>query len=193
MDQRKTVGFTLIETITVVAIILIVVAVSFPVFLSAKKKTGEVVTINNLRQLYVALEIYRTDYDGQGVYGHHAAMGLPNAWDASNEGWGFNVTSLQVLYSGCMSHPSFGPEFSGRKGGISYNVYDDEKLDDHPFEYYALKQESSLVVFQDDHCADPKIDIFDDASPKTLIGITISGSIRKETHTGIPFYLSWWE
>jgi prepilin-type N-terminal cleavage/methylation domain-containing protein len=56
-------GFTLIELLIVIAIILILVAILFPVFQSARKKAYQTVAANNMRQIGDALVAYNQDND----------------------------------------------------------------------------------------------------------------------------------
>ncbi|GIV01691.1 MAG: hypothetical protein KatS3mg015_0521 [Fimbriimonadales bacterium] len=63
-DRGARRGFTLVELLVVIAIIAILAAILFPVFAQAKvsaKQTGEV---TGLRQLGMAFDMYRQDYDG---------------------------------------------------------------------------------------------------------------------------------
>jgi hypothetical protein len=56
-------AFSMLEVLVVIAIIMIVCAIIFPVFSGAKDKAKEVVCINNMKQLYSAIELYNADYD----------------------------------------------------------------------------------------------------------------------------------
>jgi prepilin-type N-terminal cleavage/methylation domain-containing protein/prepilin-type processing-associated H-X9-DG protein len=60
-DRR---GFTLIELIVVIAIIVVLMAILFPVFAHAKNKAYQVGCTANLRQLQLAVRQYCTDHDG---------------------------------------------------------------------------------------------------------------------------------
>jgi prepilin-type N-terminal cleavage/methylation domain-containing protein len=60
-------AFTLIELLVVIAIIAILAAILFPVFAQAKAAAKASACGSNIRQLGVALEMYRSDYDGNYV------------------------------------------------------------------------------------------------------------------------------
>lgn len=193
MARRKNLGLSLIEILVVVTIILILVAISYPVFMRAKERTGEVVTKSNLHQLWIAMAVYRTEHDGDGYYGHHTLMGLPNTWDV-DRGFSFGLPQ-EVWRSGCLNHPNVGdPKYwSGKKGWIHYLVYDDELSYKPKFEEFARRQQEHLIVFQDLNCNDKKILLADPATKKRNIGVALNGTLRTKTSTGVPTYLDWWE
>lgn len=56
-------AFTLIELLTVIAIIGITAALLSPVFLQVRKKSYEAVCASNLRQIGAAIAMYRDDFD----------------------------------------------------------------------------------------------------------------------------------
>jgi prepilin-type N-terminal cleavage/methylation domain-containing protein len=70
-------GFTLIETICVVAIIAIVIAITTPAMVQAKKRARIASSIQTSHQLWLALSMYRSDYDGDGRFGTMTEMGMP--------------------------------------------------------------------------------------------------------------------
>lgn len=62
--NRKKRGFTLIELLVVIAIIAILAAILFPVFARAREAARRASCVNNLKDIALALIMYRTDADG---------------------------------------------------------------------------------------------------------------------------------
>lgn len=56
-------AFTLIELLTVIAIIALLAAILFPVFAQAREKARQTQCLSNLKQIGVALTMYRENYD----------------------------------------------------------------------------------------------------------------------------------
>jgi prepilin-type N-terminal cleavage/methylation domain-containing protein/prepilin-type processing-associated H-X9-DG protein len=60
--KRK--GFTLIELLVVVAIISLLAGILFPVFARARENARQASCLSNVKQLGLAIEQYKQDYDG---------------------------------------------------------------------------------------------------------------------------------
>ena len=62
--KRPGVAFTLIELLVVIALIAIIAAILFPVFGTAKRRSLHAPCTANMRQLYLAFEMYSEDHGG---------------------------------------------------------------------------------------------------------------------------------
>ena len=60
---RKREGFTLVELLVVITIIIILAAILFPVFARARAKAMQTKCINNLKQMGQAIAMYEDDYE----------------------------------------------------------------------------------------------------------------------------------
>lgn len=67
-------AFTLLELLIVVAILGILGAIVYVLLGGAREKSKQVVCISNLRQIGIAVAMYRSDYDMKG------ARNAPNVW-----------------------------------------------------------------------------------------------------------------
>lgn len=61
---RKREGFTLVELLVVVAIIIILAAILFPIFAKARDKAQQTRCLNNVKQMGTAVQMYEDDYEG---------------------------------------------------------------------------------------------------------------------------------
>lgn len=76
-------GFTLVELLTVIAIVALLAALLFPVFLTAQGKAREISCVSNLHQIGAAVSMYAQDYDGLYPYGVDPADKFtPQIWNA---------------------------------------------------------------------------------------------------------------
>lgn len=61
---RRRQGFTLVEMLVVIAIIIILAAILFPAFIRAREKAQQTRCVNQMKQWGAAVELYEDDYEG---------------------------------------------------------------------------------------------------------------------------------
>ncbi len=124
-------GFTLIELLVAIAIIVILVAISFPVFNRVRAKARQSQCASNMRQVAMAVMMYTDDHDEALPYSRHSAHWLhqPHGqWYVTIEPY---VRNREVYR--CASVPQreigFGPSCATLKMGgdwpISLAAFDD--------------------------------------------------------------------
>jgi prepilin-type N-terminal cleavage/methylation domain-containing protein/prepilin-type processing-associated H-X9-DG protein len=86
--RRRRGAFTLIELLVVIAIIAILAALLFPVFAQAREKARQTMCASNMRQMGLAVTMYREDYDSRN----------PNEWPWWKAGrFDWDHTFLEVI------------------------------------------------------------------------------------------------
>ena len=60
----RSLGFTLMEILVVIAIILVLAAIAFPVFATVQSRANKAVAMNNMKQLGSASGAYTSQNDG---------------------------------------------------------------------------------------------------------------------------------
>lgn len=75
-------AFTLIEMLLVIAIILILAGLLYPVFTSARESVHQAGCVTHLRQIGIALRLYLNDHDdGFPAGAYHSNPAIRRTWD----------------------------------------------------------------------------------------------------------------
>jgi len=190
-------GFTLSEVLMVIAIILVLASITYPVFLRSKASAKETVCIEKLRQIGLALSTYRSNSDGTDQPGDTVSMGFPNymgpaevasAIGGSREGYFglFDCAGGLSFPSGASGPSGFfqlWPSSFRQPGGITPDEQQNWIND-------LIKGGGSTVVM-----SDPNHQNTWPATAYTTqfaIGLTLDGSIRKQIRRGDSSLRSWW-
>jgi prepilin-type N-terminal cleavage/methylation domain-containing protein/prepilin-type processing-associated H-X9-DG protein len=67
-------GFTLVEILVVLVIILVLAGILFPVFATAKKKANQTKCMSQLRQISMAIQMYSGDHDDMPPMGGYEVL-----------------------------------------------------------------------------------------------------------------------
>jgi prepilin-type N-terminal cleavage/methylation domain-containing protein len=179
--HARAAAFTLIEVICVIIILSVLVAMLAPVAVRVKDASKRAAAMSNLRQLYVSFDLYRTDYDGQDVYGPASAMGLPDIsmiYGTPGPSALFPKTEGSWA-SPCGQHPDTLP--LDRAGtNLSYFATD---LKDEYWPTYAPQKGPAAVFLADENCNPPSVVIGTEYYPTFHLGVTIDGTVRRKTCT----------
>ncbi len=106
-------AFTLIELLVVIAIISILAAILFPVFVQAKRTAKQIVCVVHVRQVGMAMMMYRSDYDEvwpSAVYADSAPGWAPQTFWL---GYDNNNAPLFGGYYGMVNKPAVNPPKPG--------------------------------------------------------------------------------
>lgn len=100
-------AFTLLEVVVAASILALLTALLFPVFSNARERARESACASNMRQAWLAAGLYRTENDGDGIYGTSFEMGLPPKF-ADGPKWkpAFPEKQLKVADLLCPNFPS---------------------------------------------------------------------------------------
>lgn len=97
-------GFTLIEMLTVIAIMAILMALLFPVFSTAREKARQNSCLTNLKQVGTALTSYAQDYDDVNVLSHDCSLSNTVGAPVIYTHLLLPYTRSTIVYA-CGSHP----------------------------------------------------------------------------------------
>lgn len=176
----RTRAFSLLETLIVLAIILIMAAMMFPALMSAKRKAKETVCTNNLKQIHVAIERHRSDNE-HGMQGSASQVGLPPSAQSLIGSYGLGTELFR-----CQEAPNgAGPG----ETYVSMWTYNDGGKFEQEYGKYAGRY---VMVVDMNH--NPQSWSRDDASKEWYgIGLTLDGSVIRRRRIGDWTQQSWWQ
>lgn len=179
-------AFTMMEILVSISIILIVAACLAPVIKGAKQAAQRQTSVHNLRQVYYALSIYRSDWDGAGQYGDYAKMGLPRFVDDLGPA---EHIPRETFHSGCpqILYGSSSPGFFFQMWVPEGTLYHED------WASYARQRLGNSVLLTDVNCDFDRENFRNPYFKHRGIGLYEAGQIRMIVNYGLPLGgYSWW-
>lgn len=191
MAHRR-IAFTLVEVIVVVAILAVLAALLYPVLAKAKEGSKMATCRSNLRQRFVALQLYRDTVDGTDVPADSESMGFPAHLDCvlwPQDCW----TNAERRLACSGRHP--------RMPGWPVGYRQFWPPPRHFTAAYSKEQEAKWIEYL--HAAGPGALVLTDmnhplhfpANDWTIqraFGIAMDGSLKTRVRRGDPNGYDWW-
>ena len=175
-------GFTLVEIIVSLGIVAVVVAIVTPALNTARRVSQVHASLSNLRQLHVALTLYRTEWDGNDQYGNFAGMGLPT-WDEYVLSGLPGFPPNKALPSPCGSHFGF-PVLNDYQYLGPYS--------ESSFNKDSLEYKDNLVIFADFNCNDNDAPLWSPYFNHRGLGVLLGGQLINQYKVGDMHDPGWW-
>jgi prepilin-type N-terminal cleavage/methylation domain-containing protein len=191
---KNKLAFTLIEVVVVLAIVAVLVAILTPVLLSARQQGKITDSVSKVRQLYLSVQIYRSDWQGTDDYaGGFYEAGLPP------QNLGLPAIGLPASFYASPCGPDKTIHDTGPTlvdGYITYAAafYDPAMLK-HPqsaYKNYLKTYRQNAVLFVDPYCNPAGTDMRKPGIEKRGIAVLLSGKIENRFRRGRASTLEWY-
>ncbi|MCH8273597.1 MAG: prepilin-type N-terminal cleavage/methylation domain-containing protein [Armatimonadetes bacterium] len=178
-------GLTLTELLVAVTIIAAAATMVWPLIRGARDSTRDVSCMDKLRQIHVAISLYRSDYDGEGIYGNAYSMGLPPSGTATL----YLTERLSLEMIQCSGRPL--PSGARNAFKRMYEVPDKDETVPPWADYCRLMQNESVLIVDLNH-GDTARPAYSTYTTHRGIGLYLGGNIRVVVKQGSPGMKRWW-
>ncbi|MBI1332984.1 MAG: prepilin-type N-terminal cleavage/methylation domain-containing protein [Armatimonadetes bacterium] len=170
-------GFTLVEILSVIAILAILSAILFPVMAKASGEAKAKAAGQNLRGFWQGLMLYQSDNDPKVEYGEAQEMGLPSSETFMNFVNGYTHDYHNSWRTKTQFFPC-GLDQDGplRSVGLIYGPWDYNWVPD------VEKLQGDTMVMADKNCNPTGTRLFCQFCMKRSIGITLAGTIKDRSN-----------
>lgn len=182
-------GFTIVEVLVVLSIVAVLMAILVPTFRLARRRADIQVSSGKLHQMWMALETYRQDWDGNdGDYGSFYGLGLPN-----DEAYFSTLLGLPHDYwlSPCgYDETLFRSGLNQIPGFITYLgtfMQPDVLIDvrsNPPFHGYLEEYKGNSAMFIDCYCNEHGLSMSAPLVRKRALSVLLSGKLVDRMRTG---------
>lgn len=186
-NRSRYAGLTFVELLVVCAIIVALAAILTPVLLGVRRKAKEALALSNLRQIWAAVSIYRTDYGGDGVYGGASAMGMLDLFRFYEGEYLLYSKDEAIWEPACGTHPQIEMEYP------KIDYFPEETDRSGKWVTYVQEHQDSALLFRDRNCTDPSIPLNADFYPRTVLAVRLSGQASKKIVYGYASSFEIWD
>lgn len=174
-------AFSLLEALVAIGIVVLLAALLFPVFRSVYQGTAVSSSQSRLRQLHVAVQLYRDEFDGIDTYDSARTMALPTYSYVYGSLLGLGVNFWR---SPCGYKSSIEPNELklGYQYWIDHGPHGDSDL---------RKFKQNMILFSDPQCNPEGTKFWAPYTTKTALGIFVNGRAVNIRRRGVPSP-EWW-
>lgn len=172
-------GFTLIETLAVVAIIGVLVAILSPTIAAARRSGQITSSVARLHQIHLSATLYSQDWNGGHDYGTAAEMGLPPLELIARNRLGLGIP---FWHSPCSNTPP-----DSRKLDYTWSPSNDKG-----FVEIVNRLKGNTLLSTDVTCNDTDLPPRSVWVRRRVLGVTLDGALLNRYRAGDPFREEWW-
>jgi type II secretory pathway pseudopilin PulG len=192
----KSKAFTVVEVISVTTIVAILTAVTFPLIQQSMRSAKRVHAISNLKQLWVAFELYRQENEGEPLAGPnpYSAVGVSvsprDLFPACGNDW---KCYSRPIKSPCSPHPyDVTPYMVHSIGGIGEGYEDPSAIHKPDLRDTLRIYGESHPAFIDLSCSDVSEKYLEPDSRKLGLSVLFNGTLVIRRGRGNAMQVSWW-
>jgi competence protein ComGC len=193
--RRRICGLSLMEVVVVLAITALLMAILVPVMGSAKRSAKVSNASQNLRQLSMALNLYRADWGGSdSSFESYHGLGLPPVDYVRSS---FTTEHAHLMRSPCgLNESAFNTAlFPGHAGYVSpvFALADPSLGPEQPAEFreHIAKYQQNSVMMLDVNCNEAGIEFNDQYVVKRGLAVLFSGQLVNRKAPGHASNLKW--
>jgi prepilin-type N-terminal cleavage/methylation domain-containing protein len=193
--MRRHAAVTIIELLVAITVVAMIAAITYPVVSRAMDAARVGQCISNLRQIGAAIEMYRSDHDGVGAYGHWVRMGLPPGLDRLKVSGHLDVSQLRCRGVPNRNLIDFDRYFTNGWVNDDYQEWAEERGAVAPpwIPYVMQYRDEAILVFDVNHQFGGRpLEDVSIMEPARAIGLCVGGHVRVVVSAGTPHEREWW-
>lgn len=180
----KSAGITIAEILVVIGIVMFLAAISYSPITAAIQSAHKSQCVSNLKQLHLAISLYRQEYGGEGIYGDSYSMGLPP-----------DDVRKVIREFVTLRCAEAGNDMFTTKGVHYYSFWIEPELDGTipPWSRYAVEWKGESILVADMNHNSKEIPIMqEDLRSRFGMGVRENGSLAQIRKPGDWMINTWW-